>query len=551
MALDFLKRLWRPAPRVGYFDIFDPVQVRPILDRFGVTKADPGAPGGDFPPDRIRRIYEGRVDLRDAFPLALTPLGRGGFLTWLLEHGRPEYGLTTQEVMRSIYDQAGERSNGFADAYRWQPSWQAAVPDALSPAGWPKLLAWVRRTCGPCGPWIHRVPPPAFPVAAARGVNVLGYFRYPCGLQEVAVQYGRAAEVAGYAVARRDIPRIYDARAHTASPTAERFDALEVYPVSLAVVGAAEPLAGAYRQAGVSPRPGVYRVACWAWELATFPSEPLAHAGLADEVWTLTEFSANAVRAAWPGKRVTAVLPAVAVPAAMAYSRAHFGLAAGRFVVLFAFDMGSCGERKNPLGLVRAFRLAFPGDEAVTLVVKVSRAEANPTLWAALQVAAAADARVVLVNRVMPRAEAMGLLACCDCYASLHRAEGLGYSLAEAMLLGKPTVATGYSGNLDFMTPETSHLVRCTLVKVGPGLPPYAADAEWAEPDEGHAAELLAAVHADPEAARRMGERAAERAAAIFSVEAAAGRLAARLRAIELLVAAGAASENDASRGRS
>ena len=527
MVLNFLKRLLWPAPRAGYFDVADPAQLRPILDRFGV--AWPVAGGGPVPPGRVRRVVEGRVDLRDAFPLAFTPLGRGGFLAWLLEHGRPEYGITAAEALDFTREQARDRSDGFADAYRWQPAWQAAVPDALTPAGWPKLLAWLDRTYGPFGPWLHRVTPPASPAAAARGVNVLGYFRFPCGLQEVAAQYGRAAELAGYAVARRDIPTSYDARNHPGPPSAERYEDLEVYGVSLAVIGAAEPLDGAYRQAGLHPRPGVHRVACWAWELASFPAAPIAHAALADEVWTLTEFSANAVRAAWPGKPVTAMLPAVEVPATAGFSRAHFGLDAGRFVVMFAFDMGSCGERKNPLGLVRAFRRAFPGDEAVTLVVKVSRGETNPTLWAALRLAAAADARVTLIDRVMPRDEAMGLLACCDCYASLHRAEGLGYALAEAMLLGKPTVATGYSGNLDFMTPETSHLVRYELVKVGPGLPPYDADAEWAEPDEVHAAELLAGVYADPEAARRMGARAAKHAGDVFSVEAAAARMATRL----------------------
>ena len=533
MVLQWLKRLVKPAPRVGYFDVFDPAQLRSVTDRFDMTGQNPDAPGEDGPTDRIRRIYEGRVDLRDAFPLALTPLGRGGFLAWLLEHGRPEYGLKTAEVMRTICDHAVQRDEGIADAYRWQPAWQAAVPDALTPAGWPKLLAWLGRAAGPVGPWLQRVPPPEFPAVAARGVNVLGYFRFPCGLQEVAVQYGRAAELAGFAVARRDLPTSYDPRNHPGPPSAERYDDLEDHAVSLAVVGAAESLDGAYRQAGLHPRPGVHRVACWAWELASFPPGPIAHAGLADEVWTLTEFSANAVRAAWPGKPVTAMLPAVAVPAAAGFSRGHFGLDAGRFVVTFAFDMGSCGERKNPLGLVRSFRRAFPGDEAVTLVVKVSRGETNPALWGALQAAAAADARIALIDRVMPRDEAMGLLACCDCYASLHRAEGLGYALAEAMLLGKPTVATGYSGNLDFMTPETSHLVRYELVKVGPGVPPYDDDAEWAEPDEAHAAELLRDVFLDRDAARAMGERARRHAEALFSVEAAAARMADRLKLIE------------------
>ena len=528
MVLNFLKRLLRPAPRVGYFDIFDPAQLRSVTDRFDMTSQNPDAPGHDYPPDRIRRIYEGRVDLRDAFPLAFTPLGRGGFLAWLLEHGRPEYGLTTVEVMMTIYDQAVQRDDGFADAYRWQPAWQAAVPDALTPAGWPLLLAWLSRTTGPAGPWLQRVPPPTFPAAAARGVNVLGHFGYPSGLQEEAGQYVRALRHAGYAVARRDIPDTY----RPAPRDAERYDDLEVYPVTLVKIGAAELLDSQYAKAGLHPRAGVHRVACWSWELASFPPEPIAHAALADEVWTPSEFVAEAVRRAWPGQRVTAVLPGASVPAVPAFPRSHFGLDPARFVVAFAFDMGSSGERKNPLGLLRAFRLAFPGDEEVTLVVKVSRAEANPTLWDALRVAAADDPRVTLINRVMPRDEALALLAACDCYASLHRAEGLGYALAEAMLLGKPVVATGYSGNLDFMTPETSHLVRYTLVKVGPGLPPYDADAEWAEPDEAHAADLLRDIYANRQAARALGGRAAAHAGEVFSIDAAAARMAARLATI-------------------
>ncbi len=535
MVLNFLKRLVRRAPRVGHFDVFDAAQLRPLTDRHGVpwptavaalkaARAEAARPG-----DVVRRIVESRLDLRTAFPLGYTPLGRAGLLEWLLTHGHAEYGLTATDALRFTAEQALDPSDGFADAYRWQPAWQAAVPDALTPAGWPKLLAWLGRTAGPAGPWLQRVPPPATPAAAARGVNVLGHFGYPSGLQEAATQYVRALRHAGYAVARRDIPDTY----RPADRDPERYDDLEIYPVTLVKIGAAELLDLQYAKAGLHPRAGVHRVACWSWELASFPPGPVAHAGLADEVWTLSEFEADAVRRAWPGRRVTAVMPGASVPAVPAFPRSHFGLDPGRFVVMFAFDMGSSGERKNPLGLLRAFRRAFPGDEAVTLVVKVSRAEANPTLWDALRLAAAADARVTLVNRVMPRDEAVALLAACDCYCSLHRAEGFGYTLAEAMLLGKPVIATGYSGNLDFMTPETSHLVRYKLVKVGPGMPPYDAHAEWAEPDEGHAAELLRAVSANREAARALGARAAVHARGLFSVEAAAARMATRLKLIE------------------
>jgi glycosyltransferase involved in cell wall biosynthesis len=473
------------------------------------------------PPERVRRIVEGRVDLRDAFPLAYTPWGRPNFLAWLLEHGRGEYGIPEAEARAFVAALARDDGAAVAEAYRWQPGWQEAVPDALTVAGWPKLLAHLHRTYGVTG----AVRPPRFEPPAGRGVNVLGYYRFPCGLQEVARQYGRAAERAGFRVARRDVPTSYDPANQLAAP-GQRFDALEVYDTSLVVIGAAEPLAKTYRLAGLHPRPGVRRIACWAWELAQFPAEAVAGAGLVDAVWTLTEFSANAVRAAWPGKRVTAMLPAVEVAAAPPLSAENAALVAGKFVVLFAFDMGSCGERKNPLGLIRAFRAALPAGEPATLVVKVSRASANPPLWAAMRAAAAADPRVILLDAVMPRGELDAWVAACDCYASLHRAEGLGLTMAEAMLRGKPVVATGYSGNLDFMTPETAHFVRYKLAKVGPGNPPYDAAAEWAEPDEAHAAELLRQVADDRDAAAALGRRARAHAEAVFSIEAAAKRVA-------------------------
>ncbi len=466
------------------------------------------------PSERVRRIVEGRVDLRDAFPLAYTPWGRANFLAWLLEYGRAEYGIPEAEARAFVADLARDDGAAVAEAYRWQPGWQAAVPDALTAAGWPKLLAHLHRTYGVTG----AVRPPRFEPPAGRGVNVLGYFRFPCGLQEEAGQLCRALEHARYAVARRDLPVGSD----QGELLPGRFDDLERYPVSLVKVGAASPLDETYARAGLHPRPGVYRVACWSWELGTLPAGAVEASGLADAVWTPTEFGADAVRRGWPGKPVSAVLPPLAPPARAGQP---FGHSQGRFLVFFAFDMGSCGERKNSLGLIRAFRAAFPAGERVGLLIKVSRASANRPLWAAMRAAAAADPRVTLLDVVLPRVEIDAMMAACDCYASLHRAEGLGLTMAEAMLRGKPVVATGYSGNLDFMTAETAHLVRYKLVKVGPGNPPYDADAEWAEPDEAHAAELLRQVYDDRDAAAALGRRARAHAEAVFSIEAAARRV--------------------------
>ena len=121
------------------------------------------------------------------------------------------------------------------------------------------------------------------------------------------------------------------------------------------------------------------------------------------------------------------------------------------------------------------------------------------------------------------------MIASCDCYVSLHRSEGLGLTMGEAMYFGKPVIATAYSGNLDFMTQENSFLVPHTMVEIGPGAGPYPADKQWAEPDLDRAAELMRRVFEDPESAAEHGRRAAEDIRRTHSPEAAAGTLKTRI----------------------
>ncbi len=125
-----------------------------------------------------------------------------------------------------------------------------------------------------------------------------------------------------------------------------------------------------------------------------------------------------------------------------------------------------------------------------------------------------------LVDRWMTDAQRRALAARADCYVSLHRSEGFGLTMAEAMALGKPVIATGYSGNLDFMDSSTAYLVGHGLVEVGPGVDIYPADGVWAEPDLDHAAELMRRVVLQPEEAADRGARARAHVLRRFSPEA-------------------------------
>jgi glycosyltransferase involved in cell wall biosynthesis len=212
-------------------------------------------------------------------------------------------------------------------------------------------------------------------------------------------------------------------------------------------------------------------------------------------------------------------------------SLAHFGLDPGRFTFLFTFNMMSVMERKNPLGLIEAFRAAFRPDEPVSLVLKSSFGDRHPAEMQAMH-DAAGDASIHIIDAVYSSDEVLSLMDASDAYVSLHRSEGLGLTMAEAMLMGKPVIATRYSGNVDFMDDSNSLLVDYELISLGRDIPPYGAELEWAEPSISHAAQLMRRLYDDPDGARALGRAAMQSATAKLSVEAAGRASAQRLEEI-------------------
>jgi glycosyltransferase involved in cell wall biosynthesis len=265
--------------------------------------------------------------------------------------------------------------------------------------------------------------------------------------------------------------------------------------------------------------------------LDTFPTEAERQLDFVDEIWTPSRFVADGAVKIAAGRPVRVMTPAIPVPTSPPNPRARFGLDPAAFVILFAFDAGSVFERKNPFALVEAVRHAFRRDDRVTPVFKVSNGSAVPDEMSRLR-SEVASLGGRTVEGFLPRTDTDALLAACDCYASLHRAEGFGFTLAEAMLLGKPTVATGYSGNLDFMTAENSFPVRHRLVELGHPIGPYPTGAVWAEPDVGHAAELLRHVFEHRDETQAVGLRAKRELESLLDPTVAARRIASRLREI-------------------
>lgn len=264
-------------------------------------------------------------------------------------------------------------------------------------------------------------------------------------------------------------------------------------------------------------------VGMWNWELPVVPEAWRVGFRFVHEVWVTSRFTAEAMARVVPaGMRVRVVTYplAVAPPVPAAMDRAAFGLPEGAVVVLVSFNLASSFVRKNPLAAVAAFRAAFGERADRVLVLKVGHPGHFPEDFAALRGAVAGMPNVRIETREMAQAEVHALTACADIVLSLHRSEGFGLVPAEAMLLGRPVVATGWSGNMDFMDADSAVLVPFTLV---PARDPRgvleAPGAVWAEPDVAVAAEALRRLADDPAARAELGARGQAKARVALGAE--------------------------------
>ncbi|MFT4268716.1 MAG: glycosyltransferase family 4 protein [Xenophilus sp.] len=548
--------------------------------------ADPGA--------RARQAFLADAQVGPVLAHGLTPAGRRALFRWFMRHGCRKAGLELEEVWWLFMQAAEAPRLELVRAYLFAPAWQRRFPDALTVFGWKRFAEWFSRRHGAEGDWAGPVPAPdgyapgvqlrmaywarpewqarhpralsgaeaarAFlawiaggghadasdevrqwcraldvealvPAFLPSGMNILGHFCYPSGLKVSAESLAQSLGRLGLPASLRNVRTdVFD------EPHDLRFCGQECSDITLIHVQPTPHFDDAYPRAHLAERePRTYRIAYWYWEFDSVPASWAEQAGRADEVWTATEFIARGLRERL-SVPVRTLFPGVSLAPFEVRDKASFGLRGDRFTFLFVFHMMSVMERKNPLGLIRAFAQAFRPDERVSLVLKTSFGERYPEALRALQKAAAAShPGIVVINEVYSADKTLSLIDACDAYVSLHRSEGLGLTMAEAMLLGKPVIATNFSGNVDFMDRGNSLLVDCERVRLGRRIAPYSADDEWAEPSTAHAAQLMRRVYDDPPWARELGEAARRSAQERLSLEAAGRRIAARLDEIRAL----------------
>ncbi len=227
-----------------------------------------------------------------------------------------------------------------------------------------------------------------------------------------------------------------------------------------------------------------------------------------DELWTLSDYSRAALERVTSRPVRVLPFPVVSPAAEPGRWRSHMGLA-DEFVFSFQFDMASTVHRKNPGAVVAAYQRAFPAEQhEVRLVIKTMNGDWFPRDLDELRRQCGQRSDIVLVEDYWPNAVNDAYYGDIDCFVSLHRAEGLGIGMARAMAAGTPVIATGYSGNLEFMDEDSALLVPYRLVPVGDN-PVYSGRSLWADPDVGAAADAMRSVHADPGLSDRLARRGA------------------------------------------
>lgn len=260
--------------------------------------------------------------------------------------------------------------------------------------------------------------------------------------------------------------------------------------ISLMVVNADQLIA----KRNMFPREiqNTYKIGMWYWELPVFPERWIEAFDMVDEIWAPTKFIKECLEK-------KARCPVIHMPPGLyreqpsaEFNRKYFGLPRGAFLYLNMFDINSYEMRKNPVASIRAFQKAFAHDDmSVGLVVKMNNYVDTPEQQQRIAELIGEYKNIYIFKKIMSREEVNALINVCDVAVSLHRSEGLGLLCEEAMFFGKPVIATGWSGNMDFMSKDNSCLVDYKMCKVGRNVGPYEAWQVWADPCIDQAAKYM------------------------------------------------------------
>ena len=355
------------------------------------------------------------------------------------------------------------------------------------------------------------------------GVNLVGFLEAESGLGEFARRLASAIDDAGIPYAAISYRGTLGRQRHPVALQLADEAPFDVNLVSLS----ADDLTRFAGEVGTQFFANRYSIGVWFWETTVFRAADRAATRFLDELWVASQFVREAVEAE-ADLPVHVVPLAVEAPPGPFRDRRTLALPEA-FTFLYLFDFWSA-ERKNPEGVVRAFKRAFAPREGPVLVLKcVNGRKWEPDRLERLTAETDGRDDILIRDGYVSADERDSYIAACDCYVSLHRSEGLGLTMAEAMALAKPVIATAYAGNREFMSEENSYLVPFRMVDVPTSWWAYAPGAKWAEPDVDFAARLMREVWEDGDRSASLGRRARSDVLARFAPERAGRFVAARL----------------------
>ncbi len=448
-------------------------------------------------------LWASRQDIQDVFDIN-TAQGREKLLGWFFLQGVPELGL---EPLINIYwlDWLNEPIDLGQQVFiprlgllfwHFREDIQQAF-DIEKPEGQQGLQTWTLHALEtePNCSWIKKLKQQNH---TKIGVNLIGFAFGELGIGEDVRMAAMACEQAGIPYTVINIPPGTEIRQNDKcleNNITEHISQLKYTTNIFCLTGF--DTAHVYLEKGSQLFENRYNIGWWPWELPVWPEQWQSVFDLVDEVWAATTYTQKMYQHATdkPVKRMP--LP-VSVQRTIDISRAELGLPDNKFLFLYTFDFNSYLARKNPQAAVKAFIKAFPSSNTqVGLVLKTMNSDAKNPKWIAFKRLCAKDKRIIILEKTLDREKVLGLIKSCDAYLSLHRAEGFGRTLAEAMLFAKPVIATDFSGNTDFVHKSTGWPVKWRRKKVKVGDYPFITEqdqAYWAEPSITHAAEQMQQV---------------------------------------------------------
>ena len=327
------------------------------------------------------------------------------------------------------------------------------------------------------------------------GINLIGDIRVDTGLGQSMRYVSEILDNAGIPnlIYNYYVPPGMNMTDHSCDDKIE--DCLR-YNVNIFHINASE-MASAYMDLGKEVFDGHYNIGFWLWEMEDFPSEWMPVLNLVDELWVPSDFEQK-IFSKLTGKPVVTVPYPVKAPVDERFSREYFGLPGDKFIFLMMYDGGSCAERKNPGKVIESFKAAFsPEEKDVALVVKLKE-NSDKDIEDIKNLTRGYD-NIYFLDRNMTRTEVNSLIKCVDVYVSLHRAEGFGLTCAEAMVVGTPVIATGWSATTQFMDKNSACMVDYEMVTIDKDIPPFKKGYRWAEADKDQAAGYMRRLFDDKE----------------------------------------------------